>query len=96
MQNKLKNQANKLRGAVNKTNAVKALGQSDEASVAPPGYDQVQNNDERLISRDDEIGNEDNRLIDDETLYQDLEENDPLLVQKRALTKAKIELDDYL
>jgi len=52
MTNKLKNQANKLRGAVSKTKAIKAMGGDsslDDSNVqAPPGYDQV--NDGRLIS----------------------------------------------
>ena len=63
MSNKLKNQANKLRGAVDKTKAIKAIAaggiQSESmnsSQAPPPGYDQV-NNDDRLISaeRDDHL-----------------------------------------
>ena len=85
MTNKLKNQANKLRGAVNKTKAIKALDtdNSNVSASAPPGYDQVNNRDDRLISRDDDADVENQLIPDDNTLFEDLDENDPLLVMQR-------------
>ena len=86
MNNKLKNQANKLRGAISKAKNVKALGiqgdtdQSDsirEENI-PVGYDPLNNQADRLISG---LGHDDeNQLLEDNTLFQDLDENDPLLV----------------
>ena len=96
MTNKLKNQANKLRGAVQKSKALKAFDGSDtsqdivEERKAPAGYEQVIN-DNRLISGDDE-----NQLLDDNTLFQDLDKDDPLVNSSIQLKKCQKDLEEYL
>ena len=96
MTNKLKNQANKLRGAVQKSKALKAFDGSDtsqdivEERKAPAGYEKVLN-DNRLISGDDE-----NQLLDDNTLFQDLDKDDPLVNSSIQLKKCQKDLEEYL
>ena len=105
MSKKLKNQANKMRGAVDKLNAARRIGEAIEDAKEPdiveeqkspkPGYNE-------LVDEHSNGADEENQLaashIDgyDETLFKDLSENDPLLVERKNLIQAKKELDSYL
>ena len=94
-----------MRGAVDKLNAARRIGEAiedakqddGEIGAAPPkpGYNE-------LVDENSQGADEENQLaashIDgyDETLFKDLSENDPLLVERKNLIKAKKELDGYL
>ena len=105
MSKKLKNQANKMRGAVDKLNAARRIGDAiedakqqdivEEQKSPKPGYNE-------LVDENSNGADEENQIaashIDgyDETLFKDLSENDPLLVERKNLLQAKKELDSYL
>jgi len=104
MSKKLKNQANKMRGAVDKLNAARRIGEAIEDAKQPdiveeqkspkPGYNE-------LVDENSNGADEENQIashIDgyDETLFKDLSENDPLLVERKNLLQAKKELESYL
>ena len=73
-------------------------GNLDDTEDRPDGYNQLidENSGERAVS----IGGDDpeNPLIaeEDETLFKDLDENDPLMIERKNLVKAKRDLDKYL
>jgi hypothetical protein len=106
MQKKLKAQANKMRGAVNKVkanNALLAAGEDEERKEPRGGYNELV--DEHNASGSDgvrqlSIGDEENQLLQesdyDDTLFKDLSENDPLMIERRNLLRAKKALDAYL
>ena len=82
---------------------VNALGKNDieeekkAAKKGADGYDQlIDENGDSVHSQADE----ENLLVLDEviddTLFRDLSENDPLLIERRGLVTAKKDLDNYL
>ena len=105
MQKKLLANQNKLRGAVK---GVKAAGIFARAAEIEPekkspksggrGYNELldEGSGERMVT----VGDEENQLLKDEiiddTLFQDLAEDDPLLIERRALLKAKQDMDNYV
>ena len=99
MQKKLKAQANKMRGAVNKVKANNALieaGDDAEEERKEPrgGYNEL------IDENGNSLGDEENVLLQesdyDDTLFKDLSENDPLMIERRQLLRAKKNLDEYL
>ena len=95
-----------MRGAVNKVkanNALLAAGEDEERKEPRGGYNELV--DEHNASGSDgvrqlSIGDEENQLLQesdyDDTLFKDLSENDPLMIERRNLLRAKKALDAYL
>ena len=104
MQSKLKHQANKMRSAKNAKNKLAAVnafaGAIEEEKKSPSprerddGYNQLidENSGERIGSM---TADEEDPMLAD-TIFQNLSENDPLLVERNQLKKAQKALDEYL
>lgn len=61
-------------------------------SPRPDGYNQL------LDEKNSTQGDEENQLlgIEDDTLFRDLSQDDPLYVERKNLLKAKNDLENYL
>lgn len=101
MQNKLKAQAKKMRGAADVAAAAAAFREAGSKRAAADGIEDESRQDGLLIdtAQDEEAPLHDVRHDVsgvDENLFADLPDDDPLVVERQRLAKAQQGLDKYL
>ena len=97
MQNKLKAQAKKMRGAADVAAAAAAFREAGSKRAAADGIEDESRQDGLLIdtAQDEEAPLHDVSGVD-ENLFADLPDDDPLVVERQRLAKAQQGLDKYL
>ena len=98
MQNKLKAQAKKMRGAADVATAAAAFKEAGNKRAADPSIEEESSRQDGLLidtAQDEEAPLHDVSGVD-EHLFNDLPEDDPLVVERQRLIKAQQGLDNYL